>query len=274
MAAPRPRLWTLAFTTVVLLSGLAVLIFLGAVIVMVLQPGHDPEAALERVEGMIDTIRGTLFVTSLSSLWFGAVAVAAAALSPKPFLDRLSLRLPQVSILVYAFAVLGGAAMGEAIDAFMLWSGLGRGDTIEDMLGLFRRLRGVDLAVALVVVGGLAGTAEELLFRGYYQTRLTERFGAFAGIAIASIAFGLAHVEPHHAAFALCFGFYVGWLSWRARSIWPAIVVHVTNNAMSTWMAAMGMGETPSRMTSAAHLAVGLVVFVITVFALRRLLPR
>lgn len=276
---PRPRLWTLGLTLVVLFVGVLGLAILGFVATSLGVLGDADSGGYEhaqaRLLAFIETTRGTLIVTGVSSLWFGVVAVAAAALSPKPFVERLALQRPPLSILTYAVLILAGAALGEAVDAFFLWSGLGRGEAIESMFALFRPLRGMELVLALCVVGGLAGTAEELFFRGYNQTRLVERFGPVAGIAIASIVFGLAHLDPRHALFAFLFGIYIGWVAWRTRSTWPAIVVHVVNNAMSVLMVAWGLGDekAPARV-SGLVLVGSLAVFALAIVALYRALPK
>jgi membrane protease YdiL (CAAX protease family) len=276
--APRPRLWTLAVTIAVLLVGFVLLtavVFTG----IALLTGPDPIrggaiSSTERMLEMFSTVRGLLLTAGVSSLWIGGVSLVAGALSPRPFVRRLGLVPPDLSLFGLAIVIVGGLAASQAGDAFLQWSGLGHGEALEHMFQVFRAARGWDVVYAVIVIGLLAGLAEELLFRGYFQRRLVERFGPLAGIAIASVLFALAHFDLRHSLFALGFGAYVGWIAWRTDSIWPGVLVHVVNNTISVLQIASGMGDAPmSKKTSGLVLAASLVALAAAVAGLRALRP-
>ena len=67
-------------------------------------------------------------------------------------------------------------------------------------------------------IGVLPGFAEELLFRGYVQTRLSQRWGRWWGVGIAAALFGIMHIDPVHGTFAGIFGLYLGYLTERAAA--------------------------------------------------------
>jgi membrane protease YdiL (CAAX protease family) len=220
---------------------------------------------------VLETLPGLLGTALLSSLWAGALALTGGALSAEPLRGRLGLLRPRLGGGAIAIAVVGGLAVSQAADALLQWSGVGRGAPLEQVLAILRHARGPGLAAALVVIGLAAGTCEELFFRGYLQRRLTARFGGAVGVAVAALAFAVAHVEPRHAAFAFAFGLYVGWLAWMSRSVWPGVAVHVANNMASVLLVAFGLDDAAA--PAAAHaltFAVSVVVLLVAIALLRR----
>lgn len=244
--APRPRVWTVVLAVLVLFSSL---VGLGL--------------ASFAVGGEIRRLSSLLVVGALSAACSGAVALSAAGLSPEPMAARLGLVAPRLSARGWAAAIVGGLAASQAADLALRLSGAGRGAPLERMLSLLATARGVDLAVALLVVGAFAGVAEELFFRGYVQRRLAARFGAAAGVAIAAGLFALAHFDPRHAAFALVFGAYVGAVAAWCGSTVPAIVVHSINNAVAVLLVVAGFDDARAGEASPALLARLVVVVVL-----------
>jgi membrane protease YdiL (CAAX protease family) len=78
-----------------------------------------------------------------------------------------------------------------------------------------------------------AGVAEELLFRGYLQQRLVKRLGAVPGILLASLFFGAFHIYPGHMFPTFFMGIVLGSLAYASRSVWPGVIAHTINNAIS-----------------------------------------
>ncbi|MBY6067717.1 CPBP family intramembrane metalloprotease [Leisingera aquaemixtae] len=74
--------------------------------------------------------------------------------------------------------------------------------------------------------------AEEAFFRGYLQQGLCRRFGPAAGIAAASLLFGLAHLGagPAVAAFATLLGLACGLGYWGAGRFWVPVMMHFAFN--------------------------------------------
>jgi membrane protease YdiL (CAAX protease family) len=275
----RPRLWTLAVACVALVIGIIGLTVLAWAVAMVVVPPSQPLAdatlSVERLQKFVATPAGLVFTAAVSSLWIGGLAVVAGALSPVPFAERLCLGRPQWKAIGWPLAIVGGLALSEGADAFLQWSGLGRGETLEQLAAALRQARGLTLVLAVITIGLLAGTAEELFFRGYLQSRLVQRLGAPAGIAIASVLFAIAHLDQRHSFFALAFGGFVGWIVWRTGSVWPGVATHVVNNTASTLLPAWGVGEgNDTRTGHAIALVVSAVVLAAAIAGLRYVLPR
>jgi uncharacterized protein len=77
------------------------------------------------------------------------------------------------------------------------------------------------------LISMVAGFAEELLFRGLIQSALTNWLGLAAGLVIASLLFGLAHIiTPTYAVLAALIGVYLGWLWIATGNLLAPIVAH------------------------------------------------
>jgi membrane protease YdiL (CAAX protease family) len=87
---------------------------------------------------------------------------------------------------------------------------------------------------ALFVVAAIApGFAEELIFRGLLQSRLVERWGALAGIAISSLLFGLWHFDVRQGLMAMTMGAWLGWCAHRQKTIVNVAFGHALNNGFA-----------------------------------------
>lgn len=112
-------------------------------------------------------------------------------------------------------------------------------NALSGLLPLPNWLEG-DFAALSHSVAGIAGMAlmapwvEELLFRGAILPALS-RGGAspWRGIVLSALVFGLIHVNPAQVLAAFLIGLALGWTAVCTRSLWPAIMAHVANNALS-----------------------------------------
>src|SRR5437867_3039806 len=135
--------------------------------------------------------------------------------------------------------VVGMLALGQALDSLTMLAGLGQRGSMVAIRKALAQAVGPDLFLAVIVIGVLAGTAEEIFFRGYMQTRLGERFRPRLAVLIASVCFGILHIEWLHAVLAFLLGLYLGWITELAGSALPAVVCHVINNAAFTLLTAL-----------------------------------
>ncbi len=71
--------------------------------------------------------------------------------------------------------------------------------------------------------------AEEFLFRGFIQNSLEAHYGRIGGLLVASIIFGLAHLNPLIGIFHTIGGIILGLLfQWRGRRLAGPIAAHAT----------------------------------------------
>lgn len=99
-------------------------------------------------------------------------------------------------------------------------------ETWEYFLSEYRR---VPLALALygiLVTSLTAGVSEEIVWRGYLQTRLERRLGSRIAITIQAILFGLWHSISVHTIFTAMFGFIFGLVYAKTRRLVPLMISH------------------------------------------------
>jgi membrane protease YdiL (CAAX protease family) len=116
---------------------------------------------------------------------------------------------------------------------------------------------------------------EELFFRGYLQTRLVARWGRWTGIALTALAFGLVHMDWVHSTFAFLLGLWLGWMTERAGSIRPAMLVHGANNLLAmVWERWLPSSEGLSSRGLSISVSLSLLALLLCVLALHRSLGR
>jgi membrane protease YdiL (CAAX protease family) len=205
------------------------------------------------------------------SLALGGFALLLGALSPAPWRRRLRLEPSPLAPGGLGLGVLGFLALSMASDSMVRLLGLqGRG-TIGRLVAAFEEASPGALALGVLGVGLAAGTAEELFFRGFVQSRLVERWGRWTGIAVTALAFGVHHLDALQGGFAVAVGVYLGWLSDRAGSVRPAAVAHVANNC--AWVLGTALLPQPGSALDAGLLVLSLLVAIAATLLLRRRLP-
>lgn len=101
--------------------------------------------------------------------------------------------------------------------------------------------RGGALPFFLSFLGGALFTpfGEEILFRGVIANALN-RYGAFAGIFLSSIIFGLAHGVSVILPIAIMVGTLSAVLFWATRSVCPSAILHCVYNGANSVASAFG----------------------------------
>lgn len=76
---------------------------------------------------------------------------------------------------------------------------------------------------------------EELTFRGAIQGWL-HRHGVrpWVAIVVASVAFGIMHMNPLQIVFASLLGMVLGYVYWRTGSLWLPCLIHICNNTLAS----------------------------------------
>jgi uncharacterized protein len=89
-----------------------------------------------------------------------------------------------------------------------------------------------ELVWLVVVVCITPAFCEEILFRGYVQ-RTLERTIGIKSLFITGAMFGLFHMQPLNLLSLALLGILIGYVSYRSKSILPAIAAHGTNNLLA-----------------------------------------
>jgi membrane protease YdiL (CAAX protease family) len=210
--------YALAFATIVVFS----------VVAAAALRGIDPDLPDEAVLGGLP---GLLMGGAASAL---ALLVTVMIVARPLSASALRLLPGRESGVTLAVAVVGMLALGQMLDSLTTLAGLA--DT-GSMAAIRRALAGAvgpDLFASVLVIGVLAGAAEEVFFRGYMQTRLRDRWGPVTSVLVTSACFGVLHLEWLHAVLAFVLGCYLGFVVEQSGSALPAVVGHVVNNTVFT----------------------------------------
>jgi membrane protease YdiL (CAAX protease family) len=98
----------------------------------------------------------------------------------------------------------------------------------------------------LLLAGAIvAPFVEELFFRGFLFAGLRKHCGWPKAALISSLLFSLFHLQPLAILPIFVLGYILAFLYQHSRSIWPAILIHFSNNAL-----ALGVAYLLSRMGS------------------------
>jgi membrane protease YdiL (CAAX protease family) len=255
----RIRVWPVfgaylaAFAAIFSLSGLAV------AVVTSLYPDVPPETLLRGLPGLLA----------------GAIAssmglVLTLALVVRPFVPARLRLLPGRETGRHLFVMIVGVlALGQALDSLTALAGLGGRGAMPEIRRALASAVGEELFAAVVVIGLVAGAAEELFFRAFMQSRFRARWSPAVAVVVSSACFGVMHLDWVHSVLAFALGLYLGFITEMSGSALPAIACHVVNNVLFTLATAL-VRSTDAVGPTAAMLAIAAVVFAACIVWLRR----
>lgn len=191
--------------------------------------------------GLKPPVLGVTVAALATAATFAVLAVGLLMLDPTPRGDvqrRLGLVRGRLGWPAVLLAIVGTMALSNLLEALIGWLQLSEMGTLAKLDADLAGARGAGLTGTLVGVALASGTAEELFFRGYLQRGIERRFagirgGAAIALLAASAVFAMAHFDPVHSPAAFVLGLYLGAITHLADSLWPAILCHVTNNALA-----------------------------------------
>lgn len=222
----------------------------------------------------LHTTPGT-FVTIIGrEVMLGVVVLIAARFSSLSPERRLGLLKPSISLASLPLLILGNlAAIAAGVG---LVAGLhGVGVPVPDPPRrevMVLLTASAQWRIPLIAAGSLLpGVFEELMYRGYIQTRLLERWHPAAAILVTSALFAAAHGSIGYALFVFPAGVWLGYVAWRSSSILPCMLCHAAVNAIFQGVVAPLASRHPDRIPSAIYFVIGMPLLVGTVFAIQLL---
>ena len=157
----------------------------------------------------------------------------AAYLSPQPMRQRLALVKGNWPAWAWITAALATPLIG-ILSGIIIGLFLNESAALKEMSDIFRQQGQAGFTAQLILMVALTpALCEELLFRGYVQSRLTRVFPPVLGILFSSIVFSAFHMDPVHVIAVVPLGLFLGWLTWQSGSLFPAILAHFANNLVS-----------------------------------------
>ena len=286
------RIWPLPPVVLASLVMFLVASILATVLAVLVQKGPAGLATVRDPKNLMEVMgspTGLALTMVLPQMALALPALLAAALSPIPFLRRLGLVSGHWPLVLWGVAAMATPIIGM-ISSVLVTSLMGESESLNDMTEVFRKLSASGLLIPLAIgVGLVPGVCEELLFRGYLQSRLASAWGASWGswgtalsILITSAIFAAFHLDPVHSVGVFALGLYLGWIAWASGSILPAMLAHFVNNFLSvlavTLLPGADPGEIPvgeAEVPAVQVLAFGLVMLLsvsclLTTFAVAR----
>lgn len=174
--------------------------------------------------------------TELTLLWFIALYIKRNRLVSE---DLLLLNATPVStlLLVVPTALAGGLLVGELdyhVYALLRQFDLSAPIPLQRNIIEIQLVRSfLDLPKIGLSVVFLPGICEELFFRGFILTGMYVHAGPKRALVLSAALFALAHFNPWQFPALFTMGLLFGVLVYWTHSIYPAILAHCINNALS-----------------------------------------
>jgi membrane protease YdiL (CAAX protease family) len=131
-----------------------------------------------------------------------------------------------------------------------------------------------ELLLFVFAAGLVAGIAEEVAFRGYFQQIFESRYGAHGGVFMAAALFAMMHLDPWHVVALFVIGVYLGYLFQWTGNLWIPAAAHFANNAASVILIYAMPSSSLSKLDEPppmGALVAGVIVFTLAVMRLRRI---
>ncbi len=228
MGAKRPRVWH-----VLVLGALYVpiVVFCIRLVVTILE-----SAGLERSDHV-------LFGVFIEIAVDVGLLVLLVRRSSEKLADRLLLREGRLS-LWYSPLIYAGGFAAVAIGGMMTLIAFGaHSPRVRELQNVVQSGEGGGLLSLLISMALVPAISEELIFRGYIQSRLLKRYPARAAILISSFFFAVAHGDVRYACAIFPLAMWFGYVAYISESIWPGVICHFIHNAFVTIVAWSGRDQ-------------------------------
>ncbi len=190
--------------------------------------GLSGDALVEAHESIFYGITGEISVFS-SLLFLGTVVLIHRSRFPK----RAALEKAPSSSLA-AGALLGFAGFLAAIYLIQISQTLfpAVSESREEYETLYQLGFETPFSFWMELVAAVlfAPITEEILCRGLIQKRFLRSMSPFAAVFFSAAIFAVIHGNLYQFVFTFPLGILLGYLAWRFRSIWPAVLLHMTFN--------------------------------------------
>jgi membrane protease YdiL (CAAX protease family) len=243
----RPRIWTVfavPLAGLILAVGFQIVIVVSLLVLGAAQ-GRSIDDVAQELPRSLSTPSLFMLLAGSGQLAFATVTLIAVWLSPTPARQRLGLYPAKQSWTIYPLSVFGSIAVlaiGVCFAIALTWI-IPADAMVEE---LFKDMTPQAAVPFVLFIAIFPGVIEELLFRGYVQRRLLERWRPVTAIFVSSLLFALVHMQPHHVVLAFPLGIWFGVIAWRTGSVYPSMLCHAfVNGGLNAWRMVVKFGEVP-----------------------------
>ncbi len=173
----------------------------------------------------------TIFVAIQDSIIVGAAALFSIVRYRVGW-DRLGLRAFDPAVGCGLSFTLLLVSYGVRICYGLAVAGLGYRPALQDVLSRLDT-QGIGLILTLIATAVIAPIAEELFFRGFVYGGLRGRIGTLGAMLVSTVFFTALHFTLDQFIPIFALGLILAWLYERTGSLYPGMLLHSSNNAIS-----------------------------------------
>ena len=252
--ANRPRIWTVfaAWALAAIVGQFAVIAALLAagltvVIVLLVQGANTAELQPRAIEIFKQPLLGLLVTLIPFQFGMGLIVLLAARRSPVSFRERVGL-VPQTGRKYgpLRLASLAAFTLSTALATAMGFSLLAGEPPAAILNEGAKNASWWSLVLISIILSLLPAILEEIVFRGYIQRRLLQRWSPAAAIGVTTLLFAVLHFDSlQHILGVVPLGVITGIVAWRTNSARPGMLVHAIHNAGAVGFVAIVRTLTP-----------------------------
>lgn len=132
-----------------------------------------------------------------------------------------------IGIIAFFLNIVVSSIFNGFIQAMGYESSAGGGTTDYSLINFF---------INIFCVAILPAFCEEFLHRGILMRGSFKSISVKMALIISSVCFGLMHLNIVQVFYASILGLLIGFVSIVGKSIWPAIIIHFTNNFINVYL--------------------------------------
>jgi len=153
--------------------------------------------------------------------------VLVAWLAGWSWVPTFSLRRPTVAALAgAALAGIGLAPWTELLYVLQSQVWPASSEHLAESMKMFLPSVEQRPILTALTIGALAGICEELLYRGPIQAAFLRRLSTWPALCAGGALFAAAHMDLHGFPIRMLLGVLLGYVVWRGKSIFPAMLLH------------------------------------------------
>ena len=119
--------------------------------------------------------------------------------------------------------------------------------------------------MSIITIGIVAPFAEEFLFRGIIYNTLKKKISIKWTIIIQAVLFGVFHGNLIQGSYATLLGIVFGYVTYKTKSLWPAVIIHMVNNLIATMFMYVPSAWFSGILLYVAFLIIGIILITISI---------
>ena len=222
---------------------------------------------LVSVVGVAIVLLGGTTLSLLTEILIILPALIASIYFKMPLLKTFRLHKINLPVIFYSIIIsLAVFVIGDEIDR-IIFLVFPMPDMLYESMTKLLQFDSITDAVILILSGVIfAAITEEMLFRGVLQKSIEHFREPALAIVLSSVFFAIIHFNPWAALQIMLLGLFLGYMAWKANSVYPAIILHGINNLFS--MILMNLPEEKLKWYSATTKHVNLYLIIMALVIL------